>query len=215
MRITLVTILMSTVMTTLSAQQWDGQYQGNIEGTPATLDIQTSGETLNAVIDAQGYRYNLQGTMQGNSANGKLTDPQTQATMDFTAENSQGSVLLTLIAVDPYSGQQQRFPLTFRRNAQNAPIGQAPMTGSGSQTENQNGAVEERDQRLVGLWSYTESYSSGEYSFASQFKLQINPDGTYLYGDGKVAGGGPGVSGSSGSGGDVTQGKWKTEGNII
>jgi hypothetical protein len=42
----------------------------------------------------------------------------------------------------------------------------------------------------------------------------VNADGTYLYGDAKVAGGGPGVSGQSG-GGDYTRGQWKTQNQTI
>ena len=59
------------------------------------------------------------------------------------------------------------------------------------------------------------SYSSGEYGFASQWKMLVNADGTYLYGDGRVVGGGPGIGGDTGGGGDVTRGQWRTQNGVI
>lgn len=186
-----------------NAQSWDGQFHGDIQGTPMTLSLQTSGNALEGTIDAQGYRYTLAGTFQEGTASGKFTDPQTQGVLDFQAERNAEGVLITLTATDPMSGQQQQHILTFRQ-------GQAPAADSSA-----SNTPAARDQRLVGLWSYTKSYTSGEYSFASQRKMQINPDGTYLYGDGRVAGGGPSSSVDSGGGGDVSRGQWKTEGDII
>lgn len=186
-----------------NAQSWDGQFHGDIQGTPSTLTLQTNANALSGTVDAQGYRYTLTGTYQGQQASGKFTDPQTQGVLDFQAERNREGVVITLIESDPMSGQQQQFTMAFHQGA-------PPVAPTGMPD-----AVASRDQRLPGLWSYTDSYTSGEYSFASQRKMQINPDGTYLYGDGRVVGGGPSSSVDSGGGGDVSRGQWKTEGDVI
>ena len=72
------------------------------------------------------------------------------------------------------------------------------------------------DQRLAGLWRYTESYVSGSFSGAAQWKMQINADGTYLYGDGQFSGGGAQVSPVRVEAmAMLVVGKWKTEGKVI
>ena len=180
---------------------WAGNYTGNINGTASTLSIQQNGDQITGQINAAGYLYNLSGNVSGNQSQGQLVDPQTLGVMNYQAV-LQGNVLtLNLNA----NGSQLQLQFT-KGNAQSRPSVQAnnqPKTNPA-----------QLDQRIVGNWLYTDSYSSGEFSFASQYRLIVNPDGTYLYGDAKVAGGGPGVSGSSGGSG-MTRGHWKTEGDII
>lgn len=73
----------------------------------------------------------------------------------------------------------------------------------------------QRDPALVGLWRYSESYTSGDFSMVTQRFLEVRPDGTYSYGKGQVAGGGNSGSFDSGRGGDVITGKWRTENGMI
>lgn len=71
------------------------------------------------------------------------------------------------------------------------------------------------DPALIGLWRYTDSYTSGDFSMVTEKYMEVRPDGTYSYGNGKVAGGGNSGTFDSGSGGDVINGKWKTQNGII
>lgn len=190
-----------------STTQWDGNYTGNVMGTAATLQMQAQGGQLSGIVDVSGYRYQLQGNISGNQSEGKLVDPQTQGYFNCTA-NLNGDQL-TLVLQNPANGQSQQV-LFQRGGAGNATA--MPGSNSGNPGGSQQVAG---DSRIVGAWTYTDSYTSGEYSFATQWKLIVNPDGSYIYGDGRVVGGGPGISGDSGSGGDVTRGKWKTENSII
>jgi hypothetical protein len=73
----------------------------------------------------------------------------------------------------------------------------------------------QRDPMLVGAWRYSKSYVSGGFSMVTEKYMQVRSDGTYSYGDGKVAGGGNSGSFNSGDGGDVVTGKWRTENGII
>ena len=72
----------------------------------------------------------------------------------------------------------------------------------------------QRDPMLVGSWRYSKSYTSGDFSMVTEKYMEVRPNGTYSYGNGKVAGGGN--SGSFGTeGGDVITGKWRTKNGII
>lgn len=188
---------------------WNGTYNGNIMGTTTTIQLQVQGDQLSGLVDAGGYRYNMQGTTSGNQSQGKLKDPQTQGFFNYTATLNGSQLNLTM--ANPSNGQSQQVTFTKGNHAANA--GSVPATsGNAGVTGNQQAGG---DNRIVGAWTYTDSYSSGEYSFATQWKLIVNPDGSYIYGDGRVVGGGPGISGDSGSGGDVTRGQWKAENGVL
>ncbi|PHN01656.1 hypothetical protein [Flavilitoribacter nigricans] len=187
------------------AANWNGTFNGNIMGTATTMNLQLDGSRLNGTVDAGGYRYNLQGTTNGNRSQGKFSDPQTQGFFDYTAVLNGQQLDLTL--QNPTNGQSQQIVFT-RSSAGSISPGNNPAQPNAAPPAS-------RDSRLVGSWNYTDSYTSGEYSFATQWKLIINPDGSYIYGDGRVIGGGGGISGDSGSGGDVVRGQWKTENGII
>lgn len=189
-----------------------GTYAGTIDGTPASLVLQQNGASLTGVIDAGGYGYTLTGTAQGESGRGTLADPQAGSAMEFELAAQGSALTLTILATDPYSGQMQRIPFSFHRGgaAPAGPFQGAPAVG-------REGNVE-RDPALVGAWSHSDTYMSGDFSSTTRLSLHVNPDGTYLYGNGSVSIGGANEMGSYGGqsgGGDVTRGQWRTEGNII
>ena len=186
------------------AQGWSGTYNGNISGTPAIMTLQQNGNQLNGQIDAGGYIYILKGTANDNKSEGQVTDPQTQGVMAYQGTLDDTKIDLVLSA----NGAQLQ--LQFSKGGNPGTSGQPFSQGSNAGTANS----EQLDQRLVGNWLYSESYTSDGFSFASQWRMIVNADGTYLYGDAKVAGGGGGVTGSSG-GGEMTRSKWKTENGII
>lgn len=189
-----------------AATGWNDTFSGTIEGTATILDVKVNAGRLSGDIDAGGYRYTLNGTVSGNQSQGKLLDPQTQGTMNYSATLNGDQLAFTI--QNPMNGQSQSLQFSRGRAAAAAAPGNA-------QSNQMGGHNFERDNRLVGGWNYTDSYTSGDFGFAAQWKLIINPDGTFLYGDGRVIGGGPGVSGDSGGGGDITRGQWRTENKII
>lgn len=201
---------------------WAGTYNGNINGTPATLNLQQNGNQISGQINAGGYLYNLQGNTSGNESQGQLTDPQTQGVMTYQSVLQGPTLNMTLSA----NGAQLQIQFSKGAAGQGGFGQSGPPQGGFGQSRNKPGGFgqpgnaggvnpAQLDQRIVGNWLYSDSYTSGEHSFASQYRLIVNGDGTYLYGDGQVAGGGPGVSGSTGGGAGMTPGKWKTENGII
>lgn len=195
-----------------------GVYSGAINGTPSRMTLQLNGGALQGEIDASGYRYVLNGQAQGARASGTMNDPQTGGTLQFEAGLEGDQLTLTILAPNPQTGQVTRMPVVFQRGEGAAAGG--TMGGAGGQTggvAGRGGANDgfERDPALIGMWTHSESMSSGQFSGVSQVQMQINPDGTYLYGNGRFVGGGPGISGDSGTGGDVTRGQWRTQDRIV
>lgn len=187
----------------------DGTYEGVIADTPAVLTLRQSEGTVQGTIDAAGYGYSLQGTVADGTASGTFSDSGTGATMPFELIEANDELTLTLQATDA-SGQTH--PITFsftRRGSVAPPPPAAPATPDPSV---------ERDPVLIGAWSYSDTYNSGDFSGTTRLYLQINPDGSYLYGDGEVSIGGSGAYGSysgQSGGGDVVQGHWRTEQQVL
>ena len=202
-----------------SSQGYQGTFSGNINGTPATMSLQAQGNQFSGNINAGGYMYNIQGRANGIQAQGTLFDPQTQAQMAFNASLNEPNLILNIQAQNNF-GQIQQFSLQFSRGAQGGESQYHQQGGNTAQNQgygNQSTANDgkQRDPRLVGNWIQSDSYTSGDYSFASQRKLIVMANGIFYEGDSQMAGGGPGVSGSTGPGSAYQQGQWYTQGNIL
>ena len=189
-----------------NTNSWTGTYYGDVNGTATNLTLNHQGNAIQGKIDAEGYIYNIAGNLENNMLEGVLTDPQTQGKMLCSGSMENGVILLTMS--DESTGQS--FQLTYSKKDP----GQNNTTNS--KIENASAVNEnvERDPNLVGNWIYSNSYTSGSFSFASQVRFIVNPDGTYLYGDSKMAGGGAASSVQS-EGGDWERGQWKTENKNI
>jgi hypothetical protein len=179
------------------------------------MTIQQQGVTVSGNINAGGYRYTLQGNVAGTQFTGRLSDPQTGALMNATGMLEGDRITFNVLVGDAYSGQAQPLQVLFTRipGGAGGPLQANPGMGQAGGLSG-SGAAVERDARLIGSWLYSDSYTSGQYGFATQYRLIIQPDGTYLYGDGRVAGGGPGTGVDSGNGG-YTRGQWKTQNSTI
>src|SRR5690606_16997637 len=140
------------------------------------------------------------------SASGTLTDPQAGSAMPFELAAQGEALTLTILAADPY-GQTQRVPFSFVRSggAASGPAATAPTPQPQAPAPEAN---VQRDPALVGRWMHSDTYNSGDFSSTTRLHLQVNPDGTYLYGSGGVSFSGDSHYGHSGSG-DVTQGEWR------
>ena len=206
-------IALLTISISVESQnmKWTGKYEGDIQGTKSVLDVTDENQQLTGMIDASGYRYHLQGNISGSSSNGRLIDIQTQGQLEYQAILRDDSILLTLSTWNPLSGQSNSFQVNFAKAGDSkSSAGGSTQGDSMEQKEDQV----ERDQSLVGAWTYSESYNSGGFGFASQWKMQINSDGSYLYGDARIMGGDGGISIDSGRG-DVTRGQWRTQNGVI
>lgn len=196
-------LFLCSLLTRAQPARFSGTYRGDIQNTSSTLTLTQDAEQVSGEIDAQGYRYMLSCNAKGEACSGTLSDPQTNTQLPMTITLSGLRAIVSVRFSDPLAGEAT-LDYQFTR---------ADATSS-SQPAPKSEASISRDVRLVGTWLYTDSYTSGDFSMATQYRLIVNEDGTYLYGDGKVAGGGDAGSFSS-DGGGYTQGQWKTENNMI
>ena len=187
---------------TSQTNNFDGDYVGQIQGTPTNLQLTTSGNTLSGNVNAGGYIYNLTGTVQGDHCAGQLQDPQNGASMAFEAALQGDTLLLQIAFPDLHSGGFNNVTLQFQRQ------------GAGSQNtgENEDHPTDqsELDPILMGEWMRSQSMSGGGIAVVTQERLRISPDGTFLMYDSKAVG----PMGTS-QGAETLSGQWRTEQGII
>src|SRR5690606_2584606 len=87
--------------------------------------------------------------------------------------------------------------------------------GSPAATRPQDNARRQVDPALVGHWRKSESYTSGDFSVASDTNIELRPDGTYRFGASKLYGGGDAGTFGSESAGGGEQGRWSTSNRIL
>ncbi len=202
------------VLNGLSAQtteSWNGTFEGNILGITAKLIGQRSSAGWSATIDANNYKINLQGSIAELQSSGTMSDPQAGTSIPYEAVLNGKQIILKIEDINPNSGQMEKMEFAFTRiaEAEEKNSDQPSLSVTNNPANKSN-----HDQNLIGTWRYTESYVSGDFSFATDWFLWVNTDGSFQYSDGRTAGGGPNASIDSGNG-DVHNAKWKTENKSI
>jgi|JI10StandDraft_1071094.scaffolds.fasta_scaffold10792_2 hypothetical protein len=179
---------------------WTGQYSATIQGVTVVMTMNCSGTQLSGRIEAEGYPYTLDLTIDGDSARGTFTDPALGGVLSCRASHMDDHVHLSIGEVEV---DQDVVPLrwTFTRMTGNPVPAPPPIS------------EDARDARLIGQWTYSESYTSGTFSFAAQWHLLLAENGALQH-TGRTVGGGPDVSANTGNG-TTTQGRWRTAENII
>jgi len=193
--LTLLTI-MTGQMFAQSAATWNDLFTGNIMGVDCNLKGTHKADQWTAQINAQGYIYNLSGTITGQEFKGTLSDPITNGSLPCAGTLSGTNLTLRL------QENSESFELVFTK-ASTATVPSPNPVKKGN-----------IDQRLVGQWRYTDTYVSGEFSFATDYHMSLFADGTMTYREGRTAGGGPDASIDSGDS-ENTQLQWKAEGQIV
>jgi len=192
------------------ASEWKGDFIGSMLGVNATMTEAHNGIQWTGTIDVSGYPIQLEGTVIDMECSGTMTDQQTRETTPFTAKYARNQITISIRDLNPISGQVENMDFVFTRTDVFAPqeSGQTHVTVIGGSD------ASKLDRSLIGLWRFTDTYVSGEYSFATDYFIQFNSNGVILVTDGRTAGGGPTSSIDSGDG-DVQQGVWKTENKTV
>lgn len=184
-----------------------GAYSGSIQGAPAQLTMQRSGDTLTGTIVADGYRYDVSGKVSDTSATGTLSDPASGAALPFQATTSDGNVRFVVRAEGTQlelafhaTGGTATAPPPAAAVTPPAPSAPTATTGEPARAAARPAGGGQRDPRLVGSWSYTESLGDAQTGFGNiRWQLIVRPDGTYSYGNDR----------------SQTNGHWRTQGNVV
>lgn len=186
------------------AAGFHGSFQGELNGSPVQLTLRQQGDAVSGEMVIEGYRYTLQGEVSDDALAGEFHDPTAGGSGEVQA-SWHGRELRFTLSVP--GGQALQMSFTAGRTAKAAPT--APQGTSPRSSKGAGG-----DPQLVGRWRYTETYTSGEFTAASDSFLTILPDGSYRIGEGALAAGDAGSSAVT-SGGSGEVGRWRTQGNII
>lgn len=185
---------------------WKGAYTGTLQGVPVSLTLHCEDDAYVGHIEAEGYPYTLHlAPMDASTATGTFQDPALGGTRSCSARWTSGTLSLRIGEQEALLAGGEPLELVFRRTATEVvrtPAPAPPVSFSAT-----------RDGRLVGTWVYSESYVSGSYSFATEWRLTLGADGSFRQ-VGRTVGGGPDVSGDSGDGA-VAAGRWRTSNGRI
>lgn len=211
MRIIFFLFISTSLSAQISTTTWEDFFTGTIMDINTTVTGQLEGDRWIAKANADGYIFNLEGFVSGETCLGTMTDAQNGVSTAFLALLGDESLKITIQDINPETGQEQLMEFVFVKTDPATYVQTA--TSSQSTTSSQsNFKIEQgpKDQRIVGHWRFTDSYISGQFSFATDYHMQINADGSFQYGKGRTMGGGPDSSIDSGES-EYDMGSWKTE----
>jgi hypothetical protein len=214
----------------LAQQTFDGDFVYQSPQGPVTLSLQQQGSAVTGSMRGlDGSMFQLSGELFAQGARGQIV---TGDGAGFFAVGFADNVLTLIVAeIDPATGQPDLangWSLEFTSVASGGggpfagalggrPGGTQPgaaPTGAQPGVSGTSQPAVERDPSLIGQWTYTERYNSGDFSANTTLQMLVNPDGTYMYGAGNVSLGGA-YQGNTGNSGNVTRGQWRTEGGVV
>ena len=196
-------LLMGCMNDHAQSQNFTGSYVGQQPGITSAAILKATANILSGNFELNGRPGNITASINGTHCEGKIYDIQMQKDYAFTGRVSIDSLNLAIVFPEL---NNQVINLAMKRmealnNADNS------MQTSGSQ-----------NAALVGLWRYTETFSSGSgdnyTSFSTDYFMEFKADGTVLSWKGKSAGGMGDISLESNAGA-VEKGGWYTEGKTL
>lgn len=181
MKNTLLAFLLSTTACmnpAAQAQPMTGSFAGRQPGLNSAISLKANGNAVTGNFELNGRPGTVQASMDGSTLQGNLYDVQMQKNYAFTGYLQQDSLYLSIV-----------FPELNNQAVQLQMIRLAEQTA----TTNTNPPVGNRNPALVGLWRYTETFSSGSgdnyASFSTDYFMEFKTDGTVFSWTGKSAGG--------------------------
>lgn len=215
--------------TSLSAQEnWTDRYLSNFNGITYSFTVEQSDTSAyGLLIDQNGFTLVFAGVFQENlSVGGLAWQKDTMDEYRFSAQLAgQDSLFLDLI----HNASSQRFLIPFIRERALTQVGSSSaesITHANHDRLNQKNQTmaseiaENLDTRLIGVWRYTESYSSSSgsgpgFSMVTEWIMVLGSDGSFEYGKSGQAGGVGGVTFDAGPNSSVERGHWMTKENIL
>ena len=216
----LLLFALCSVFATVKGQEshsWQGNFEGNFFGIGATISSTLNGRQWVATINVSGYPLQAEGTVNNDQCSGTMTDQSTKETTTFTARLSGNQITIQIRDINPVTGLEEDMQFVFDRTGDlesGDDFGVDPSLTDEIEHPSSKANATNIDRNLIGLWRYTDTYVSGQFSFATDYFMQMEGNGVIITTDGRTAGGGPTSSIVSGEP-DTHEGEWKVEGKEI
>ena len=127
---------------------WTGTYKGYIEGVEAVMKLQLTKDRVTGTVDAGGYLYQINWSVEGSECMGNIVDLQTKGSMQ--SRGIKEGKKIKVVVIEGYNSFQIEFyPLNEKDASENSTKDQPAQT---------------LDPNLFGHWIYSNSYTSGSYS---------------------------------------------------
>lgn len=186
-----------------NAQRINGNFAGQQPGMNSAIVLQAKGNNVTGNFELNGRPGTVQATLSGSRLQGTLYDVQMQKNYAFSGYLQQDSLYLSIIFPEL---NNQAVQLQMKRlPAAAAQANTRPTAGN-------------RNPALVGLWRYTETFSSGSgdnyASFSTDYFMEFKADGTVFSWTGKSAGGSNNLSLEGYPSGTQKAG-WSTQGKTL
>lgn len=159
------------------ATEFSGTYQGVMANLPTALVLEQQGSVLTGTMQAQNESpYTISGTVSGRVARGELVYTRDGATFGFEARlNDSGLTWTTTLFGVPLP----QTATDFQREGELTETKPHHSVSGGDRSREPAGRA--RDQQLVGRWSHSESYTSGDFSVASEQFVEFRAEGTFSF----------------------------------
>lgn len=185
------------------SQPFAGNFAGQQPGINSTAAVNVSGTILTGSFELNGRPGNINATINGSNCQGTLYDIQMQKNYAFKGVARADSLYMDIVFPEL---NNQVISLQMKRVA-NIPA-----------TANEPVFAGEKNSALVGLWRYTETFSSGSgdnyASFSTDYFMEFKADGTVYSWTGSSAGGTNSVTIEGYPSGTQKAG-WSTEGKTL
>lgn len=189
----------------VQSQSFAGTFAGQQPGIVSAAAIKVNDTILSGSFELNGRPGNINATVNGSNCQGMLYDIQMQKNYAFTGSVKQDSLYMDIVFPEL---NNQVISLQMKRMAE-----MSVAAGFGA-----NGSAGEKHGALVGLWRYSETFSSGSgdnyASFSTDYFMEFKADGTVYSWTGKSAGGTSSMT-IDGYPSGTQKGGWYTEGKTL
>lgn len=184
-------------------KQFEGRFGGSQNGVRTVADLTVTNRQLSGTLSIGGQSSRVSGTIAGPESTGTLQDDETGKTYSYKAALA-GSLLQFSITFPELNNQV--ISLSLSREAK------ASSNGTAGNEQPKTSGTKERDRRLIGLWKNTEVLGGGEYSFSTEYFMELKADGALVSWTGQSAGSGYSAGSDEAN---ASRGEWHTEGNKL
>ena len=216
-KILLISILISSCNPSQSQDSqppniFTGKYEGAVENTTATLKLSAEKEILSGIFTLENQAFTVNATSNAHTFTGEIVDDKSGNFHKIAGQIKDGTLYMQITFPEH---NYQVLEIVLNRSNDLVEVAQIQISAEDNSTyqpENLPG-----DPALVGKWRFTEMLSSGSgefyASFATDYFLRINSDGTAVSWIGQSAGGSDSMTIEGDYGSDIHEFGWYTKGD--